>query len=441
MMDKLQVGFGRIDITPPLGTYLQGYQYLREADGILDPLFASALAVSDGEMTAVIISADLVGLPYQTCDTIRKNIEEKFGIPYENVFVSCTHIHTGPICSLKREGFSEAVMNTIIEKLSWLPKIALDDMKPAELYVNSADSPVDIAFIRRFRMKDGSVKTNPGFLNPDIDHPLGEPDKRIALAYFKRENAPEIALVNFQVHPDVIGGNKFSADFPGFVRRTYEAAVENSLCMYINGTQGDTNHFNVNTPENELRTGYEFARHMGRTIAGTAMALRAMAKKVESVPVRVVQNNVVVYYNKGTPEEVEKARVTYKLYQEGRVEEIWPTDDMMRTTLVAEAQRLVATSELPDTRELYVAGISFGDFALVGFPGEPFTDIGREVKAASPFKMTFASCCANGYEAYFPVESAFDEGGYEARGSSLKKGTAERLISGGIEVLNKLYSK
>ncbi len=440
-MDKLKAGFARIDITPPLGTYLQGYQYLRQADGILDPLLASALAVSDGDTMAIIISADLVGMGYEICDTIRKGVEVKFGIPYENVFVSCTHIHTGPICTTTREGFSEAVMNEIIEKLTRLPQIALDDMKPAELYVNSADSPVDIAFIRRFKMKDGTTKTNPGFLNPDIDYPLGEPDRRVALAYFKRENAPEIALVNFQVHPDVIGGNKFSADYPGFVRRTYEAAVENSLCMYINGTQGDTNHFNVKTPEDELRTGYEFARHMGRTIAGTAMALRAMAKKIESVPVRAFQNNIEVYYNKGTKEEVEKAKVIYDLYLQGRVEEIWPVDDMQRTTIVGEASRLVKTSELPDTRELYITGVSIGEFALVGFPGEPFTDIGRDVKAASPFKMTFASCCANGYEAYFPMESAFDEGGYEARSSSFKAGTAEKLIAGGTKVLNKLYSK
>ncbi|MBQ5777723.1 MAG: neutral/alkaline non-lysosomal ceramidase N-terminal domain-containing protein [Oscillospiraceae bacterium] len=440
-MNKLKVGFARIDITPPLGSYLQGYQFLRESDGILDPLYAHALAVSDGETTAIIISADLVGMGYQTCDTIRRGIEGKFGIPYENVFVSCTHIHTGPICTVGREGFSEKVLDTIIEKLIQMPKIALDDMKPAELFVNAAETPIDIAFIRRFRMKDGSVKTNPGFLNPDIDHPLGEPDKRVALAYFKRENAPEIALINFQVHPDVISGNKYSADFPGFVRKVYEGAVENSLCMYINGPQGDTNHFNVNTPEDELRTGYEFARHMGRTIAGVAMGLRAMAKKVETVPVRAMQKNLEVFYNKGTPEEIEKARETYKLYKEGRVEEIWPHDDMMRTTLVGEATRLVRTADLPDSRELYITGIAIGDFALVGFPGEPFTDIGRETKAQSPFKMTFASCCANGYEAYFPMDSAFDEGGYEARSTSFRRGTAEALIRSGVEVLNTLHSK
>ena len=72
--------------------------------------------------------------------------------------------------------------------------LALNDLAEAKMsYTRGRAS--DIAFIRRFRMKDGSVKTNPGFLNPDIDHPLGEPDKRVALAYFKRENAPEIAYV------------------------------------------------------------------------------------------------------------------------------------------------------------------------------------------------------------------------------------------------------
>ena len=39
----LQAGFARVDITPPLGTYMAGYYHERQADGILDPLIANVL--------------------------------------------------------------------------------------------------------------------------------------------------------------------------------------------------------------------------------------------------------------------------------------------------------------------------------------------------------------------------------------------------------------
>ena len=55
----------------------------------------------------------------------------------------------------------------------------------------------------------------------------------------------EIVVVNFQNHPDVIGGFKVSADWPGFVRRTVEAALDGVNCLFVNGAQGDTNHIIV----------------------------------------------------------------------------------------------------------------------------------------------------------------------------------------------------
>ena len=71
-------------------------------------------------------------------------------------------------------------------------------------------------------------------------------------------------------------------------------------------------------------------------------------------------------------------------------------------------------------------------------PGEPFTDIGRKVKEASDYKMTFIACCANGYEGYYPTTSAMDEGGYEASTAKYKKGTADKLIETGIQALKEM---
>ena len=61
-MKEFKAGFARVDITPQLGTPVVGYFEERRAKRILDPLEANALAVSDGDSTAVVIAADLLGI-------------------------------------------------------------------------------------------------------------------------------------------------------------------------------------------------------------------------------------------------------------------------------------------------------------------------------------------------------------------------------------------
>lgn len=440
-MSVLKAGFARIDITPPLGIPLQGYAETRLADGILDPLLVSALAVNDGKNTAIIISADLVGMDTEVCNNIRKGIAEATGTAYEAIFLCCVHTHLGPSISRSRGfWFKEEYVSQMSQKFVGAARMAVDDLKEAKMYINDGYTPVQISFIRRFRLKDGTVKTNPGIRNPEIDHPLGTEDQRVGLVYFKRENAPEIALVNFQVHADVIGGKKISADFPKFVRDTYEAAIPNSLCMFINGAEGDSNHINVNTPEGGLNSGYEYAKHMGRTIGGTAIALRGVAREAESVPVCAFEKEVIIPYRNITDEQLEKAEKINALHNADRDEEILPEHE--RTILIYESRMMVnLRKERIQSVTYRITGISIGDFAIVGFPGEPFTALGLQIRDASRFPMTYVACCANGYEEYLLPASAYEEGGYEARTSAIAPGGGELFVSVASEVLNCLFEQ
>lgn len=439
-MLRLKAGFSRIDITPPLGVRLAGYFIERISDGILDPLMATAIAVSDGEKSAVVISIDLIGIPQTMCDTMRKRIGEKTGLPSEAVFLCCTHTHLGPEFRGDPSGFTEDERRSMADlesKLVGVAQMALDDMRPATMYIAQTELK-DISFIRRYRMKDGTVKTNPGWQNPDILHPLGASDDRVALTLFKRENAPEIAVVNFQTHADTISGNKISADFPGFVRKDFEKIIDNSLCMYINGTEGDTNHIDVRLTR-EINNCYGWSRHMGRAIACAAASVYGVAKECPGVPVAYGQKNTFVEYNKGTEEELAWAEPIAKLHQEGRDEEIWPVDDMYRVTLMARANRIVNMSKMEDRKELHLTALAVGKWALAAFPGEPFTWVGLETKAKSPFDMTYTACTANGTEGYYPTVDAYDEGGYEAETAKYRRGTAEQLVQTELELLFQLY--
>ena len=107
----------------------------------------------------------------------------------------------------------------------------------------------------------------------------------------------------------------------------------------------------------------------------------------------------------------------------------------MLTTVVAEAKRMVELENGPDYFDLFMTALKLGDISIIGFPGEPFTGIGRAVKELKDEGKVLPVCCANDNSAYFPTTEAYDEGGYEARSSALKKGVAELLVAHAKEMI------
>ncbi|MEA4889348.1 MAG: hypothetical protein VB070_07785 [Clostridiaceae bacterium] len=445
-MYSMKAGFSRLDVTPPLGIEVAGYYESRIADGVLDPLTVSAVAISDGENRSVLLSLDALGLDQKNCTAIRKMIAGRTGLSEEAVLITCTHTHTGPILNDKRNTPDPIHNEWLFRKMADAAVLALADLKPADIYGGRSIAP-GISFVRRFRMKDGSVRTNPGVGNPDIAEPLGTPDETVQLVRFKRTDAPDILLVNFQVHPDVIGGCAYSADYPGFVRQTVEQALGSVRCIYFNGAQGDTNHINVHpiagadsmTKDFDgVKRGYEHSRHMGRCIAGAALQIYTELRPYPAGPVRFGQIEVTIPSSRVPADQVRNAEKIIALHETGRDSELGYRD-MELTTVVAEAYRMKSLEQGPDAFSLRISAIRFGDIAFSGIPGEPFTDIGRQIKQGSPFPMTCVCCCANGYEGYYPTRSAYDDGGYEARSSSFKPGVAEQMIDSSLQLLHQIH--
>ncbi|MDW7657563.1 MAG: hypothetical protein SCM11_10365 [Bacillota bacterium] len=434
-MNTIKAGFSRIDITPPLGIYISGYYEPRQAQGMLDPLMASALALQDDQETAIVFSLDVIGIAQNVLDTMRKRIAATCGLARCQIFVACTHIHTGPEITGRLFPIDQAYNERLVHLLSQAAIAALHDLKPATVRVGRNEAP-GISFIRRFRMKDGSVRTNPGINNPDVLSAIGTPDETVQIVRIEREQAREILLVNFQVHPDVVKGNLFSADYIKFVRDTLENALPQTCCLYLNGAQGDVNHINIH-PDDASLACYEQACHMGRVIAGAVLQVYSRAQPVAACGVGASESTLLVKVNKGDPEKLPEARRIIELHDSGKTDQI-PGQGMGKTTQVAEAHRMLRLADGPDTLPLNMTAVRFGDVCIAGIPGEPFTGIGRGIKGQSPFAMQIVCCCANGYEGYFPMQDAFDEGGYEARSSSFKPGVAENIIAASIANIRSL---
>ena len=444
MSNKLYAGFARANITPPMGIDIAGYYKVRKADGVLDDLEVNALALRVEDKTVLLMTIDHCGIVRAILDKYKAAISEKTGVPTDAIFIHSTHTHTAP--TLLPDSTDVLVKEyevTVGRKSVDAATFAIEDLKPAKMGYGVSQAP-DIAFIRRFRMKDGSIKTNPGVNNPDIVAPIGDVDERVNVLRFEREGGTTIVLANFGDHPDTVGGCKISGDWPSLTRRIFEKAIDNTNCIFFNGAQGDVNHVKVNPTAGDFNDmfndfdgcsrGYGHAKHMAQVVVGAIMQIYSKVNYVDVDEIKYIQKEYQIPSNKPDPKDLPLAHKYNDLHNAGKDDEI-PFEAMMLTTVVAEAARMVRLENAPDTFPLLFSAIKLGNVAFFGIPGEPFTGVGRGVKLAEGYDMVLPCCLTNGSEGYYPMKDAYDEGGYEARSSNFKSGVAERIIDAGLEML------
>lgn len=443
----LKAGFARVDMTPPLGSPMAGYFEYREAEGILDPLELNAIAVTDGENTILVVTADILYTNEVFATNVRQCIEKRTGVPADHVFLQGLHQHTSVALgatvqskSIANSFYDAPYQNVLIRKYEDVCVMAIADMTEAAIGIAQQETAEPISFIRRFRMKDGSVRTNPGFLNPNILEPIGEADNTVRLVRFHREGAKDIALVNFSTHPDVIGGCKFSADWPGFVRRMTEQDIPDTHCILVNGAQGDTNHVNTSKPSPFIKDDpklqekkYAHSRFMGRTITDVVMALWDHTTLMDDGKVSGFVKMEYIPTNTTYMDRVEEFKEKKKLMQAG--------EGNFTMEEKGEINRVIALPEETLFRKVPVSMVAFGKIALVGFGGEPFTEYATKVREGEEELFIICACCANGGQGYLPTQSAFDEGGYEARSSRFTSSVATVLPAAAKEMLAKHKKK
>ena len=458
---EFSAGFSRVDITPPLGCYVSGYYKERYAKSVLDPLQINCVAFSDGATKALVMQVDTCIVSDHVCDLMRDAVSKATGVDRNAIIIHSSHTHDGgplrstaeqiakgtelPLTRTYREMCTSRAADAAVE--------ALADLKPASLSMARTVAR-RITFGRRYRMKNGKVYTNPGVKNPDIVGPDGAPpDESVQVLRIDRREALPICIINFQTHPDVVGGETITADWPGLTRTVFEAAtMGQSLSLVLNGTQGDVNHVNVmplpgeenglvNDFDNVPR-GYAHAWHMANVLAGAALSVWLKCEPLEAGKIRFGTADVRVASQRAkTKEELELARKYWKLHQEGKDDQI-PFKHMELTTELARSKRILNLENGPDYFDLPLHAIAIGDsVGFAGFPGEPFNDIGKVVKRDSPFKLTMPMCIANASRGYFPFSDSYAGGGYESASSAFAPEVADKLISGQLGLLKSLKAK
>ena len=459
-----QAGYSRADVTPPRGSFMPGYFIYREVKGVLDPCEVACVALSDGERKALVMQIDVTSVCNEYAEMMREAITRATGVPREAIYLHASHTHvSGPLRVVSRrkdcsDETNERILrlaglyrDQVITRVADVAAEAIEDLKPASLSYGKTFAR-RISFTRRYLMKDGKVRTNPGVKNPDIVKAVGNPpDEEEQILRIDREGADPICVINFQTHPDVIGGEKVSADWPGITRRVFEAATfGKSRCIVLNGTQGDLNHVNVlprpgeenglHRDFDDVDRGYDHAVHMANVLVGGALSVWMKCIPLEAGEIRFAEEKVVVPSQRpSSAAELELAKKYMDLHNTGHDDEI-PFKGMELTTALARARRIVRMSKGPKDFNIPLTGIAIGkSVAFCGFSGEPFNDIGKAVKGASPFVLTMPTCNTNGSNGYFPFSDSYKEGGYEAEGSNYAPSVADDLIAGANGLLKKLH--
>ena len=423
-----KAGFARVDVTPPLGTILTGYFKERISDGVLDPITLNAVAINDGDKTALIITSDFMYTVLESMNRFRSVIAEATGVDMDSIFIQSVHQHTSTTAGLV--GPTDPQYQSVLErKYCDVARMAIDDLADATVSITAGQTDVPISFIRRFKMKDGSTITNPSDRRlPNVEGPIGEADNTVRLVRFTREGAKDIALVNFQTHPDVIGGNKFSADWAGFVRRFVEADISNVHCILVNGCQGDVNHVNPY----DRHGGYAHSEFMGRTVANTVVDIWDKTEQIDIDKITTKVEIKRIPSNTNGIDKIDEAIQFYSDYQAGKIDEHPGMNELGNIRRIADMENVRLVQRVP------VSMVAFGKVALIGYGGEPFSEYAYVLREARPDLHILTACLANAAQGYLPSAAAFTEGGYEAVTTNFTESVAPVLQGCAIDMLKSL---
>ena len=268
---KLQAGAATSNITPWLGVAMPGSFRPRYGEDVHDELLAKALVIDNGAVRIAMVTCDLIAIPEAIANAVKARIKERCGISPECVMVNATHTHSGAgVSNLLGVGEDEGYTTWLPLKVADAVELAVKRMQPARAGFASVMED-RISFYRRWLMKDGTVRMNPGFNNPDRVRPMGEIDPELAMMYVEGVDGTPISVVaSFSLHYVGTGGvGQVSADYFGqFFNLMRHYLGGNCVPILWNAASGQINNNDYSGERIWQDRGYTRARRMANVLAG-----------------------------------------------------------------------------------------------------------------------------------------------------------------------------
>ncbi len=401
----LRAGAARVEITPPAGAFPVTAADERPFVGVHDPLYVRALILDDGTTRLVIVSVEVTAVPAAT--EIEQMVAKAANVPAANVLISATHTHSVPLVffhggmptpeqAREIDGIQNAAVSATEQAMQHLA-LARIAFSRGQAYVNMNNGEVD-------GLAQGSDATGPSDKSLDVIRVDG------------RDGKPLAVVVNYASHAEIMfrsvtrdGGYEVTGDLPGRTMQILEQALPDApVVLYTPAAEADQiSLFRSVQVADTLPVADEGAAGWG--------LLDVQARRLSASVLDTLKGM------SAGDATVRLAAATGEVTCEGERHRIDPTGRMISTP--------AADVVIP------LSVLRIGDIALAGVGGDLGSDIGRAIKASSPFKATTVVSMTAGAIGYILPDASYGHPGHGVAGSPLKAGCAERAIVGAITTM------
>jgi hypothetical protein len=457
----------RTDITPPIGIAHAGWgaQTHQRAAGVDLPLWATALALSDGDETVVIVDLDFLLLWEPQAQTALEAICTLTGLPPSHVRLAYTHTHSGSVSgetwsSWIKDG-SEMIAAydaSLPHRLAGIAWNAIQNLRPARVAAGSGTCNINVN--RRFqRPEDQAVIVGRNWDGP-VDHEV----KLIKVD--TEDGKPLAAIVNYACHPITVGPDSqlITPDYPGVVRRVVEQST-GATCLFLQGAAGDVGPVRGVAQGGqyeykrlgailgheasriwwEVETAPRQERYTGTLESGAPLAIYSGEPEAAPAPKLRVATRPMHLPVKQMPAP-EAFEAEFREHSEAltRLRESGASDEAIRLETM-HAKRAAMRADL--ARQVYgkthrtfeLQSFTIGDdIALIAMPGEPFCQIGMAIKSQSPYQHTLFSAYSNVGWAYIPTPDAYELGGYEVEITPFSPDASVQIVQESLTLLHQM---
>ncbi len=449
----LYVGVAEANITHAQPMALWGQMHTRISKSVESPVTAQVVAIESREGdrpldSAIMISADIIGLPHEVLVALRKRTAELLpGFDVQKLFVSGTHIHTGPVFregnyTIPKEGVVQPTeyAQFFVDRVSEAAAKAWQDRQKGAVAWGLGHAVVGQN--RRSVYADGRAVMYGRTDQPDFRGIEGYEDHAVeVLFFFDHQQKLLAAAINLAcTAQEVESRSAVNADFFHEVREALREKHGRDLKIlgWI-GAAGDQ------SPHLMFR---QRAEERMRELRGLTR-LQEIARRIVSAfdeaydgAKQEIHNDVVLAHRVArldvpvrmvTDEEAAAAKA--------KVESL--SKDPANQTRVGWHQGIVdrhANQKSRPTHEIEIHVLRLGDVAIATNPFELFQDFGVQIKARSPALQTFVVQLV-GVEGYLPTARAVRGGGYSAVAESNTVGPegGQVLVDRTLDVVKSLW--
>lgn len=415
---ELLMGVARAVITPPVGSEMSGFIARNSGMlGIHDHLYARAMIWSNGNDTSrvVLLTLDLIGLDLLQVETIRQRIAARTAIPQEQIAVTTTHTHGGPSVMDGRLGG-----HVDHRYLDFMLQTATDVVEEAAKKL----VPVTARFSIGSESTVGKNRRDlDGIIDPDVP----------VVRFDALDGRVHAILLSYACHPVTMGADNYlaTADYPGYTVRALEAVYPGAHLQFATGCCGqiNTGHSAQDSVKGrglERRT-YAECQRLGHLIAGAALQASERGAAPVGVPLAKVPDHSGNAQIKVLRSVVElpllpvESPDTLCLYAEQYRKEATRLqhngartgEGLMYQAWAEWAEKISTDAHPPHSIPSEVMLLTIGEISILLLPGEPFVELGLEIKQRAGHEALMVIGYSNGNPGYIPHRAAYETGGYE----------------------------